>query len=212
MKYPDINLIRFVNKTEIVNMPKGRVIEFGCGSGHNLRIFEDLGWQCLGVDLAGNLEFRNEALGGKWKTPHQFFELDLNSELPMILLEQNFDVILFPNITYYLHPDSRLRLFYQMSKCLNPGGYVFLIERLVDDFRFGKGIQLSRNRFQLKIADTGELDQIIQFFEINEIVRDLYLSFGLERKDVTLLEQKFDNLQNSIIVRNSELIVWGHRS
>jgi SAM-dependent methyltransferase len=213
MKYPDISVVRFFFKNGLADYPSSnpKVIEFGCGSGHNLRIFEDFGWECHGVDLESSADFIEDACLGTWKVPTRFYAQDLNTPLDEHILVQEYDVVLFPSVTYYLEPSSRINLLRSMFKCLKPGGYILLIERLTSDYRYGKGRPIGANGFQLDISETGELGLTIQFFSKEEILSTVKLISNSNVKNIVALESTYDNLQEGVIVRNSECVVWAQK-
>lgn len=213
MKYPDISVVRFFFKNGLAEYPNStpKVIEFGCGSGHNLRIFEDFGWECHGVDLESNKDFIEDACLGTWKVPTRFYTQDLNTPLDEHIVGEEYDVVLFPSVTYYLEPSSRINLLRSMFKCLKPGGYLLLIERLDSDYRYGKGLRVGVNGFKLDISETGELGLIIQFFRKEEILSTLDLISDSTITNIVALEATYDNLQEGVIVKNSELVVWAQK-
>jgi SAM-dependent methyltransferase len=214
MKYPELSIVRFFFKEKLFNHPTAnpRVIEFGCGSGHNLRIFEDHGYECWGVDLPSNSDFISDAVEGNWKVNSQFFSLDLNCALPIEIVGQEYDVILFPSVTYYLQPKARLILLETMFRSLKPGGFIFLIERLEDDYRYGKGKPSGSHGFRLSIDETNEQGLTIQFFNREEILETLRTISEYRIANIIALEYAYENLQNNKIVRNSELVVWGRKT
>ena len=214
MKYPELSVVRFFFKNNLFShpTPNPRVIEFGCGSGHNLRVFEDHGWECHGVDLTENQDFQKDAVRGDWNVKTHFWSLDLNNPLPNEIITSHYDVVLFPSVTYYLHPAARLALLESMFKSLKPGGFMFLIERLDSDYRYGKGVRTGSNGFRLDIAETGEFGMTIQFFRKDEILSALSEISNSKLSEIVTLEYSYENLQSDKIVRNSELVVWGKKT
>ena len=175
-------------------------------------MFQDYGWECQGVDLPSNENFVKDAVHGNWGQKSKFYAADLNADIPFEVLEQSYDAILFSNVTYYLDPKARLDLLKKMYACLKPGGFIFLIERLNSDYRFGKGLRLAPNRFTLNISETNEFGLTILFFSRDEIISTLFdISHG-EIEDIVVLESRYDNLLNNRVVRNSELTVWGKKN
>lgn len=51
MRFPDEYIVRMFFKEGLQHSP-GRVLELGCGSGNNLMLFHEFGWQVVGVDIS----------------------------------------------------------------------------------------------------------------------------------------------------------------
>ena len=206
MIYPDISLVRFFFSNKL-NLSPGNVIEFGSGSGSNLRLFDRYDWRCTAVDLP---KFEEFYLDGEWKKEPKFIGVDLESpNLNLDLVE--YDAILFPNILYYLKSKTVNEILECASSVLAKDGWVFSIDRLIDDYRFGKGLRVESNRFKLKIFETGEFDQEISFHSVAEIRNLFALSFDVSESSITSLKVTYENVQRGIVVSNSDVVTYFKR-
>ena len=193
------------------------MLEIGCGHGHNLHLFAEHGWSVVGVEIdpgaiaVARNRIEQAAIGGEKSPSCEFIEHDLSSSFPADL-KGPFDVILIPSVTCYLGLAGRRRVLDECSSLLAKGGLVFLRERLLDDYRYGRGTRTDRNTFRLDIKETNEAGLSVSFFSETEVVNGLISVVGTELDDLVVLLMRFDNLQNGTIVQNSDIIVWGSRS
>lgn len=130
LRYPADWIIRFHNLYLKTNIPKGRVLDYGCGTGNNSMFFLDKGYEVWGIDVAesyrdlvkANLESRNYR-------PELISNFSVmatnNTRLPY---EDNFfDVIVANQVLYYLPGEEHIKKIAQeFSRCLKPGGAVFI--------------------------------------------------------------------------------------
>lgn len=217
MMFPDEYVTRFFFKFGLNHRVGGRVLEIGCGSGHNLHLFAHEGWSVVGIEIEGEAisvarkRMEQADRGGGGNRRHNFIEHDLSLSFPAGL-EGLFDVILLPSVTYYLGLEGRRRVLNECSNLLERGGLVFLRERLLDDYRYGRGVRTDRNTFRLNIEETGEPGQSVSFFSETEVVEGFISVVGADPSDLTVLRMRFDNLQKGTIVSNSDIVVWGSKS
>jgi SAM-dependent methyltransferase len=199
MKYPDLFLTRFVYKNKLNQRKNASVLEFGCGSGHNLKMFKELGFTTCGVDI----NFEDSDLN--------IIRHDLESGIPEKVLSSHFDVILLPNITYYLSKQGRSNLLAFAAKNLTPGGYFFISERTFEDQRWHLGSRVSESQVIMKSDITGELGCTILFVSKQQFILDLTSAFGIEEHKLVVLTLDYENIINGEIIFNSDLIGWGQR-
>lgn len=127
--YPADWVIRFHNMFMKKNLPKGRVLDFGCGSGNNSIFFIEKGYDVHGTEVTdsaldlikSNLEFR-----------HLNKDLICNfSILPPNITslpyeDGFFDFIISNQVLYYLPSKEHIqKLCKEFSRCLAKNGLVF---------------------------------------------------------------------------------------
>jgi len=105
LKYPDDYIIRMFFKLGM-HLTKGQVIEFGCGNGNNLLLFQEYGWDVSGIGI----DIDKEALVyAKYNLADdhvdQLLLADLSKGVPDLIVDQ-FDALLYPNVNYYLPRSS----------------------------------------------------------------------------------------------------------
>ena len=206
MRYPEEYLIKMFYK-EGLNNVGGRVLELGCGSANNLMHFAAYGWDVTGVDYdsecvaAGQHNLRTLNFSGS------LFQFDLNNGLPY--LQGPFQVFLAPSVLYYLNRKSVEVLMMKIAGLLAPGGLFYLRMRLPDDHRYGRGELKELNAFRLTCDYTGEFGALNVFYDEYELLDLLKRTFGVEASSITRLRIAYENLQNGIVIRNSDIVIWG---
>lgn len=211
MKYPDEYVTRFFFK-EGLDRKRGRVLELGCGSGNNLMLFHEFGWDVMGLDIdsAGVRQARAnlKKVGAGPNRRCRIERLDIEEGLPET--GPRFNVVLLPNILNYIRRESLVRCLRAVRKRLAPGGYFFMRLRLVGDYRYGKGKRVEKNGFILKTAETGEKGLLNVFYSRSEVLRIARRFFNPKPGSLRVLGVTFDNWQKGKLVGgNRDLILWG---
>lgn len=129
LQYPDDWLIRFHNIYMKKNIPAGRVLDYGYGTGNNSVFFIDKGYEVYGTEIAdgardlvkANLIARNLDL----RLLDRFYKTSTDPEhLPFA--DDYFEFIVSNQALYYLPSESYIRkVCKELSRCLRPGGVVF---------------------------------------------------------------------------------------
>ena len=126
LRYPDPYVIKYFFK-EGMDRTRGSVLELGCGNGNNLRLFRDFGWRTVGIDNSSNaLADALGNFGAENASECEFHEWDLGEGLPDLLEE--FDVMLMPNVAYYLKRQAFANLL-SCSVSLGSASYWILQNR-----------------------------------------------------------------------------------
>jgi SAM-dependent methyltransferase len=212
LKYPDEYIIKFFFK-ESLFLKKGSVLEFGSGNGNNLSLFYSYNYNVTGLDFDSELisyangNFSNFKKSENIQAEFEFIHNDLRDSLDNF--SSKFDIVLFPNILYYLTYKDILIFLKKFSqkKIIKDNGYLFFRMRTVDDYRFGKGTGVDINSFKLDIDETGEKNCINTFYTKSDFV-DLLNNF-FKFKNVKIMDSKNDNYQSGKPINNSDIILWG---
>ncbi len=214
LKYPDEFIIRFFFKERLLDK-KGSVLELGCGNGSNLSLFYQYGWSIIGVDISeemiaqGNkniLNYHNNNFENKFR-----FICDDMIEF-VDETNEKYDALILAGSLYYLEYSKIIQLFSLVKDkdLLNSGSMVYFNIRLLNDYRYAKGIQIGTNSFRLTINETGEENSIMTFFSEEEFIN--LISQYFDFKDMKVMHSLYDNYDSKnekIIPMNSDLIVWG---
>ena len=83
----------------------------------------------------------------------------------------------------------------EMYRILKKGGQALVFSRTTDDYRFGKGKEIEKNTFELKIGDTNEKDMLLHFLdreEINEIF-NAFSEIFVEKTETTFCNSEKKN-------------------
>lgn len=204
LRYPDVFVVRHFFKRGLDKRP-GRALELGCASGANLMLYRSFGWEVTGVDYDSRaLEDARHNLEGSGR----WIEADLSLGPPRGL-SGPYDVLLLPSVLYYIDEMRARALLSALAPQLSPGAEVYARMRLLDDYRYGRGVEEGPNAFRLTIGETGEQGLLVKLYSETEIVSLLSDTLGLSAE--VALRCRFDNLQGGRITHNSDLIVWGAR-
>jgi SAM-dependent methyltransferase len=111
---------RFIRHLEALGLRSGRLLDAGCGFGHNAHAFSRIGFDVTGID--GSRE-RIAAARATYPTL-QWQQADLEQRLPFE--DDSFDVVFSCSVLQYL--DRRVLDEYQ--RILRRGGAIVLIENL----------------------------------------------------------------------------------
>ena len=203
LKYPDAFVARHFFKRGL-DRRTGRVAELGCGTGNNLGLYGAFGWSMTGVDISAG------ALADcRWNLGHAvtLIEADLSGGLPD-LGAPPVDVLLIPNLLCYL-TDAQARAVLTAARArLAPGAEIFIRTRLVDDYRFGRGVEEEPDGWRLATPETGEEGLFNLFYTEARLVELLAGALGLAEPEV--FHVRFDNRQaGRRIPGNSDIVIWG---
>jgi len=203
LRYPDVYVVRMLFKEGLHRKP-GRVLELGCGSGNNLMPFADFGWDVTGVDVSAKaLADARHNLAGVGI----FIECDLAGHFA-VPKDATFDLVLLPNIIYYLPRPSFIRVLQECRRRLLPGGMLFLSARVREDWRYGRGTQEEPGGYRLDCHETGEFGLLNVFYSADELSELVGMHIGVLHQAQRLFVT-YDNPQSGIVVRNAEVIIWG---
>ena len=212
LKYPDEAVIKYFFKQVLPDKKPANVLELGCANGNNLDLFYQFDWCVTGLDFSEvsiknaqhNFSFYNK------DNAYDFIHCDLGEGIPE--LNKTFDVILFPNILYYLDKDAMRKCLRQAYGYANENCKIFIRMRSPDDYRFGKGNEIDESSYQLDFEETGEKGCINIFYTKNRLEaileEELNLS-QLESQNLIYLDAIMGNIQNGKYINNNDYVVWG---
>ena len=203
LRFPDVQVVRMFFK-EGLHHRTGEVLELGCGNGSNLIPFAEFGWNITGLDLseAALADARHNFCGAG-----RFEHCDLAAGL-RIDTRARFDVILLPNVAYYLPRTSFVRVLQQCREHMRPNGVLFLITRTPEDWRWGRGQEVEPGGYRLDCRETGEFGLLNVFYGADDLSALVREHFG-ELREPQLLFATVDNPQGGVVVRNADVILWG---
>lgn len=97
------------------SLPKGRLMDMGCGSGAFLQIAQQFGWVCYGLELDPEAVKSARKLG---------LSVDLDSYDKLAHYPEYFDCIVCSHVIEHVH--SPLELLQKLYSALKPGGTLLL--------------------------------------------------------------------------------------
>jgi SAM-dependent methyltransferase len=203
LRFPDMYVVRMLFK-EGLHCKPGRVLELGCGNGNNLLPFADFGWDVTGLDIS------SEAIADaqhNFSGAGRFIECDLTKDFS-VCGEEIFDLILLPNIIYYLPRRSFTQVLRECRRRIRTDGMIFLSARLPEDWRWGRGKEEEPGGYRLDCRETGEHGLLNVFYGVGELFELIREHFG-ELRESQPLFVTYDNPQGGTVVRNADVVIWG---
>ena len=143
-----------------------RFLDIGSGAGRHTKLAAELGFRAFGMDLSfvGLQHARQRLL-----TAGLQGSLSQASMLALPYMDCSFAVVLSYGVFYYGTADEMKQALAEVHRILVPGGKAFAVLRTTDDYRFGKGVRLGHNTFQLRITETNELHSTQHFLAADEV-------------------------------------------
>lgn len=210
LRFPDEFVIRFFFKNQL-HTRAGNVLELGCGNGNNLLLFHEYGWNVVGLDISeeslANAE-HNFRVANHASTRHRFIHRDLSLGLGGDIADK-FDVILLPNVLYYIPRHSMVAVLQELRRYSSAEALVFLRNRSMRDYRFRRGEEVERNGYCLSEIATGELGLLNVFYYEWELIDMLRDHLGVDPSTAEILTVEFQNPQQGSSVNNSDIVIWG---
>ena len=112
-------------------MPKGRVLDYGCGTANNSIFFIKKGYDVCGTEVSENsLPLIKKNFEHNRLDPKKYMDRFsiISPDTTKIPFKSGFfDLIVSNQVLYYLSSEEQIRkVCKEMSRCLKPGGIVFL--------------------------------------------------------------------------------------
>lgn len=215
LKFPNEHVVRYFYR-ENQDKKNGKVLELGCSNANNLSLYFQYGYDVVGVDFNKKSIQNGEELLSKLKKENNLsnrFELYENDMVDFLenLDENSFDVILMPGTICYLEKDRIEKLFSILGdkKILKDNGDCFIFLRDYEDYRYGKGKELSKNSFKLDIHETGEYGCTMTFFSEADI--ENMLKKYLDIKECKIYHHKLENYKNNVKYTNSDIAIYAKK-
>ena len=204
--FPDVYVTRFFFKSGL-NVQSGALLDLGCGSGSNTRLFSEYGWNVTSIDISQtSLSDARANWSAEPTDTWDFIEHDLRSGLPE--LSGAFTALIANASLYYFERRHLITLLEDSCSVLEPGAHVYFKFRTPDDWRFGKGDFVERNTFVLNATETGEAGATMVFYDPDDLCETLEAIYG-GLKDRHVFLESHQNIQNATLINNHDVIVWG---
>lgn len=130
LRYPTLWVIQFHNVYLKKHIPKGRVLDYGCGAGNNSTFFIEKGYDVWGVDVAKNFtnlvreNLRSRNIDEKYLSRFSLIPTDFK-RLPF--RNNFFDVVIVNQVMEYLSSTEHIKKVCEdLRRCLRPGGVIFI--------------------------------------------------------------------------------------
>jgi len=212
LKFPDIYIIRFFFKfVQNTQLEHKSVVEFGCGTGNNLYLFNIYGFKTQGVDISEeNIKNAIYNFSEVLKAPadsYKFLAGNMTQSEVLKELEKPNDVLLLPNVVYYITREEFLTFLKEVKNILSPKGVFFVRFRSPRDGR-SLCLSLQNGKPILKSDRTGEKDTVQTFYEEYEMVDLLREYLNIHNFKVFHSYAEVEIKGGKIF--NSDIIIWGN--
>lgn len=211
LKYPDEYFIKFFFKFGLQTKSDLKLLELGCSNGCNLSLPFEYNHSVVGVDLDATLiEYANENFTSlKKNTSFNFYAKDMR-EFCANSSKIQADVLLLISSIYYIPKEDFIKLLKNIKnkKLIKKNIPFFIRFRELDDFRYAKGSKVDTNSYILQNGVTGEDGVFCRFYETQEMIE--ILQKELDLKDFQTMHLQYDNIQNGVKVKSSEVVIWGY--
>ena len=166
--YPSDHVVRFLmaNRELLEKHRPARFLDIGLGAGRHTKLAAELGYQAFGIDVSfvGLQHARKRLLAAGLQ-----ISLSQASMLALPCIDCSFAVLLSYGVFYYGTASEMRQAIAEAHRILVPGGKAFVVLRTTDDYRFGKGVRLGHNTFQLSITETNELHSTQHFLAADDV-------------------------------------------
>ncbi|MGC1646480.1 MAG: class I SAM-dependent methyltransferase [Candidatus Sulfotelmatobacter sp.] len=174
--YPTDHVVRFLmtNRELLQRHHPARFLDIGLGAGRHMKLAAELEFPAFGIDisLVGLQHARERLLRAGFRA-----SLSQASMLTLPYVDCSFAVVLSYGVFYYGTALEMRQALAEVHRILVPGGKAFVVLRTTDDYRYGKGVGLGHNTFQLNITETNELHST-QHFLAEDDVRVYFAEFA----------------------------------
>jgi SAM-dependent methyltransferase len=170
--------------------PPGRLLDFGCATGHIAEAFLD--FEYYGVDLDPKVIEAARARFESHENMH-FLAVDLHSRP---FSPRFFDEVIFAGTVHHLDDSTFASLLGELHYCLKPGGRVHIVDPILQDTDLLQQRllrRLDRGKYSRTASQILSLVESLHLFEIGDpsvhptpglLIRDCdFLHLPLERKD-----------------------------
>ena len=140
LRYPADWIVRFHNMYLKKNLPTGRVLDYGCGTGNNSVFFLENGYDVYGTEVPENaLELIKKNLEFRHLNPKliQNFSIIPPDNIKLPFKDNFFDFVLCNQVFCYLSSEEQIKkVCKELSRVLRPGGIVFFTIYGLENYYF----------------------------------------------------------------------------
>lgn len=209
LKYPDEYFIKFFFKYQFHTKENIKFFEIGSSNGCNLMLPNSFGLDVIGVDLDSNLiQYANENFELSNEKQYKFYNEDMRIFCSNTK-EINSDVLVLANSIYYIPENDFILMLRNIKQNLliKEDSTLFIRFRSPNDYRNKKGKYIDENAYIMENKVTGEDGIFCKFYEEDEMIELLEKELNL--RDFQSMKIDYENIQNSVKVNNSDIVIWG---
>jgi len=175
--YPESHIIR-VHRQILqweLKLNTGKIFDFGCGSGANLKYFTENSFVPFGCDTSGTAIETCKKIMPDFA--NNFFVNDPIPKLKEQLQNQQFDIFLSNQVLYYFNDQNISEIIQQAFDLLNPDG-VFIATMMANSCWYSRFINGEEGDFKIvEIETPREKNKSYINFKDREELEDLFQPF-----------------------------------
>lgn len=165
LRYPADRIIRWHNMHLKKEKPAGTLLDYGCGSGNNMKFFLEQGYDVHGTDITESAVPLCVANG----IDENKITITPPNDDPLPFDDQSFDIIISNQVLYYIGGPVEIRNRCEdLNRILRPGGFVFFTMMSDKNYYVSEGHASPRSDglHELKIEGDHRLSGFHQVFRI----------------------------------------------
>ena len=151
-------VVEFVNRADI---PPGRALDLGCGTGTNVLYLAQHGWEATGVDFVGQAIQTAQKKATQAKMSCTFYQGDVThlDALPELSSRGFFDYVLDIGCMHSLTPAGKARYAAHVARLTHSGAYYMLYASFPRQSRTSGQIGISPEEVKALFAPHFELER-----------------------------------------------------
>ncbi len=208
LKFPDEYFIKFFFKKSLHTLKNKNFLELVCSNACNLSLPYEYDNNIIGVDYSEEFIFfaKHNFRNKNRKDNFNFICSDMREFAKDY--RAKIDVLIMANSIYYISKKDFIELLRNIKKNLNDNIPFFIRFRGLGDYRYGKGEEIENDAVIMLNEATGEDGLYCKFYSEEEMIEILKNELNLHSYDV--MKIIYDNIQNNVLVRNEDIVIWGN--
>ncbi|EJP6470955.1 class I SAM-dependent methyltransferase [Clostridium sporogenes] len=190
LKWPDENVIKFMNKSFRENRNNIKVLDLGCGSGRNTVALAEEGFQVYACDYSKDCVEITKKRCEKIKAPK--VEIKQNSNIDIPIEDDMLDSVVACGSLFYNNLQNRKVMMNNIIRVLKKGGIFWSNWRTIEDSMYNKGKEIEKNFY---ILDDDGREGLAYYFATIEELKQLYSYAGFKIYNIEKLEISMNNLK-----------------
>ena len=174
LNYPNENLVRFLYYLyPDKNFSDLKVLDYGFGSGNNLRHLDLLNCDVYGVEISEHAKNLTVAKLRPDFDTEKLFIMNNETELPYEI--ESFDVVISWQVLYYNSLESLEKVLKSIKSLLKPGGKFIGTMARMEDIAFANSIQ--QNEYEWATVKGNQTGSVILGMPTEEDIKNIFGMF-----------------------------------
>ncbi|BDR75917.1 class I SAM-dependent methyltransferase [Clostridium tetani] len=190
LKWPDENVIRFMNRSFRENKNNIKVLDLGCGAGRNTVALMEEGFQLYACDYSKECIEVTRNRCEKFKDSKVKIKQNSSTDIP--IKDNQLDSVVACGSLFYNNLQDRKLIMLNINRILKKGGVFWANWRSTEDSMYKKGKEIERNFYML---DTDGREGLAYYFATIEDLKELYNYAGFEIYNIEKSEFITNNLK-----------------